>query len=150
MTNSGNWNSWCAPISLKNSMELFQSSKKTFCIIYTHIPFSLTDSTNQCKALQVILNPSGVESLFLGSEQLRESYIVIGAHQDFQTPEFVLPELLLKEPWFCTALRSLRRRSQTFLSFYIICNRSVLFRNHCKVLHTPVNRTSHTAVTILV
>ena len=52
----------------KISMELFQSPKKTFYVIITRVPFSFTDSTNQCKALHVILNWSDVD-IFLGGSR---------------------------------------------------------------------------------
>ena len=78
----------------KTSMELFQSSKQTFYVINTHVPFSFTDSTNRCKALHVILKVFG-EAL----EQLHGSFSGIGAHQDSQKPKFFMPELLLKELW---------------------------------------------------
>ena len=38
-----------------------------------------------------------VESFFLALEQLHGSLSDIGAHQDFQKPEFIMPELLQKE-----------------------------------------------------
>ena len=37
------------------------------------------------------------ESFFLALEQLHGSFSDIGAHQGFQKPEFIMPELLLKE-----------------------------------------------------
>ena len=62
MVNSGFWKSWCAPCNVtKKSMELFQSTKITFCVINNHVPFSFTDSTNRCN---VILDRSDVESFW--------------------------------------------------------------------------------------
>ena len=66
------------------SMELFQSPPKKL-------------STNRCKALHVILNRSDVESFCWALEQFHGSSSDIGAHQDFQVPEFIMPELLPKE-----------------------------------------------------
>ena len=71
------------------SMELFQSSppqKKD------KVPFFFSDSTNRCKALHVIW------------KQLHGSFSDIGAHQNFQMPEFFMPELLLQEPRKCPHL----------------------------------------------
>ena len=41
-----------------------------------------------------------VESFFWALEQLHGSFSDIGAHQDFQMPEFFMPKLLLKELWY--------------------------------------------------
>ena len=84
----------------KTSMELFQSPTKLSTCINTHVPFSFTDLTNRCKALHVIYNRSDVESFFLALEQLHGSFSNIGARQDFQRPEFFMPELLLNELWY--------------------------------------------------
>ena len=40
---------------------------KTFYVMNTYVPFSFTDSTNQCKALNVILNRSNADSFLGGS-----------------------------------------------------------------------------------
>ena len=85
-------------------MELFQSPKKTSYVINTHVPFPFTDSTNRCIALNVILNRSDVESFWGALEKLHGSLRYIGAHQDFQQPEFYMPELLLKELWEAKAI----------------------------------------------
>ena len=66
-----------------------ESPQKTFYVMNNHVPFSFTDSTNRCKALQVILNRSDVESFCWALEQLHGSSSDIGAHQDFQVPEFI-------------------------------------------------------------
>ena len=87
MTNSGFWNSWCAPILRKLSWSCSRASKKTFYVINTHVPFSFTDSNNLCKALHVILNRSDVERYFWALDQLHGSVSDIGAHKDFQKPE---------------------------------------------------------------
>ena len=78
----------------KTFMELFKSPKKTFYDINTKVPFSFTESTNRCKALHVILNRSDVKkSFFLALEQLQGSFNFIGVYQDFQMPDFFMPEL---------------------------------------------------------
>ena len=66
----------------------------------TQVPFSFTDSTNRCKALHVILNRFNVESFLGALDQLNGSFSDIVAHQDLQKPNFVMPELLIKELWF--------------------------------------------------
>ena len=54
---------------------------------------------HQCKALHDIFNRPDVESFGGALEQLNGNFSDIGAHKDFQMPEFFLPELLLKELW---------------------------------------------------
>ena len=69
-------------IITKTFMDLFQTTpKKNFYVINTH----------------VILNRSDAESFCLGSGTAPWNFSDIGAHQDFQKPEFLMPELLLKE-----------------------------------------------------
>ena len=80
-----------------SSMELIQSPNKNCPRHKYHVPFSFTDSTNRFKALHVNLYRSDVESFILALEQLHESFSEIGAHQDFEMPEFFRPELLQKK-----------------------------------------------------
>ena len=83
----------------KTSMELFPSPKRNFLrhkyprtfLIYRFNP------SRQCKAIHVISNRSDLESLFWSLEQLHGTFSDIGAHKEFQKPEFVMPELLIKE-----------------------------------------------------
>ena len=75
-------------------MELFQEPPKKFYVINTHVAFSFTDSTNRSIALHVILNRFDV---FGALEELHGNSSDIGAHQNFQMPEFFMPKLILKE-----------------------------------------------------
>ena len=50
-------------------------------------------------ALHVILNRSEVEVFWGALEQLHGSFRDIGAHQDFQMPEFIMPAQLIKGLW---------------------------------------------------
>ena len=89
-------------------MELFQRQTKN----KSHVPFTFTDSTNRCKALRVILNRSDV--LFWTLDQLHGSFSEIGAHQNLQKPNFVMPELLIKE--LCLGFCSLVSKLQQVLN----------------------------------
>ena len=81
----------------KTSMELFQSPQKYF-LRHEYPSTFLFYRFNQTVPLHVILNRSDVESVFFWAlEQLHGSISDIGAHQNFQMPEFYLAELLLKE-----------------------------------------------------
>ena len=81
----------------KTSMELFQSPENTFYIrtiqndVQGFVPIGSICKRERYGGIY------DVESIFWALEQLHESFSVIGAHQDFQQPEFFNPELLLKE-----------------------------------------------------
>ena len=95
MKNSGYCKSWWAPISLK----------LPWICSRAQVTLSFIDLTNRCKTLHVILYQSDVESLLWALGQLHGSFSDIGAHQDLQKPNFVMPELLLKELWDYPGLR---------------------------------------------
>ena len=84
----------------ETSMELIQSPPKklSMYVINAQLPFSFTKSTNQCKALYVILNRSDVDSFLGALDLLHESFSNIFAQNlHLLKPNFVMPELLLKE-----------------------------------------------------
>ena len=94
MKKSGVWKSWCAPIYLKIPCSCSRAQK------IHDIDISFTDSTIRSYTSSWNLNRSSdVESIFLTLERLHGGFNDIGAHQDFQTPDFFMPELLLKELW---------------------------------------------------
>ena len=99
MTKLGFCKSWCAPISLKLPWSWSRAPQK----LSTSERFKMT-----CRALHRLVESVKEKGswvfmtwkVFLGAlEQLHGSYSAIGAHQDFQKPEFFMPELLLKELW---------------------------------------------------
>ena len=75
--------SWCATISLELLWSWSRATKKTF-----YVPFSFTDLSNRCNALNVILDRSGEESFFWVLDQVHGSFSDIGAHQDLQKAQF--------------------------------------------------------------
>ena len=63
-------------------------------------------SKKTCRALhrlvesvKEIVGIYDIESFFLSLDQLHGNLSDIGAHQDLQKPNFVIPELLIKELW---------------------------------------------------
>ena len=77
----------------KTSMELIQSQKKTYYVI------------NAKPYVHFILNRSDVERFFWRGalDQLNGSFSDIGAHQDLQKPNFVLPTInkrIMPGTWF--------------------------------------------------
>ena len=82
-------------------MELFQCPPKVFISkIPPHLSLSQIQPIGAKPQLQLIFDWSDVERFFFGGgaqKQLYGSFSYIGAHQDFQKPEFLKPELLLKE-----------------------------------------------------
>ena len=85
--------SWYSPI-LQNFHGVDPEPKKDF-LRHKFPGTSLFYTFNQ--ALHVILNRSDVESFFLALDQLHGRFSGIGAHQDLQKPNFVMPELLIQE-----------------------------------------------------
>ena len=83
MKESGLWNSWCAPISLKMPWSCFRAPH--FFLRYIYI-FFFIDSTNRCKFLHILKVESEFwrRKYFWALEQLHEGFSDIGAHQEFQ------------------------------------------------------------------
>ena len=61
----------------------------------------------KCKALYVILNRFDVESFWGALEQLHGSFSDFGAREDLQKPTFVMLEILIKELWIITKVKSI-------------------------------------------
>ena len=61
-----------------------------------------------CKALHRLIESVKEKGtwVFWALEQLQGSFTDIGSHQEFQKPEFVMPELLLEELWTLISLIS--------------------------------------------
>ena len=115
MTDSGFWNSRCAPISLKLPWSCSRATKKTFYVIKTHVPCSFTDSTNRCKALHL-------ESFSGGSGTAPWIISDSGAHLELQKPDIRHDWTIIERTMvWCTA------RFNNFYCIPIFCCNFIMF-----------------------
>ena len=104
MTNSGSLNSRCALISLKRPWSCYRTPpQKKISILHHKYPRSfLFYRLNQSVQSSTCHLESVWRRKILGGplEKLHGRFSDIGVDQEFWKPEFVMPELLLKELWF--------------------------------------------------